>query len=274
MATSCSNIMINPAASSPSASAARTHLILVRALVWGLVGLIYAPLFLGLLTIFRDLGLGPVVFIPAAALASAVGAAFYSARQVAITGTLVGVILGSVLLLAAPHLVGLWGVVGLASLVGAGVGWRVDFPDHCSLQVPAKSIAGLTTGALCGVLLALVEPLHPLSFGAAGTLAFLVSANGVLYVATVPWWAGMAARHGRRHCDIVEAGVVALLAGLVAGGLWLAAAPIVGGTPSSLEPAMAQLGTELPFAIFGGVLGGVVGGALLQAFGFRWVHDI
>jgi len=29
-----------------------------------------------------------------------------------------------------------------------------------------------------------------------------------------------------------------------------------------------------PFAIFGGVLGGVVGGALLQTFGFRWVHDI
>jgi hypothetical protein len=203
-----------------------------------------------------------------------VGAAFYSARQVAITGTVVGVTLGSVLLLTVPHLVGLWGVVGLASLVGAGVGWRLDFPDHCSLQVPAKSIAGLTTGALCGALLALVEPLHPLSFGAAGTLAFLVSANGVLYVATVPWWAGMAARHGRRHCDIVEAGVVALLASLVAGGLWLAAAPIMGGTSSGLGPAMARLGAELPFAIFGGVLGGVVGGALLQTFGFRWVHDI
>jgi hypothetical protein len=84
----------------------------------------------------------------------------------------------------------------------------------------------------------------------------------------------MAARHGRRHCDIVEAGVVALLASLVAGGLWLAAAPIMGGTASGLGPAMARLGTELPFAIFGGVLGGVVGGALLQTFGFRWVHDI
>jgi hypothetical protein len=177
-------------------------------------------------------------------------------------------------LLTVPHLVGLWGVVGLASLVGAGVGWRVDFPDHCSLQVPAKSIAGLTTGALCGCLLALVEPLHPLTFGAAGTLAFLVSANGILYVATVPWWAGMAARHGRRHCDIIEAAVVALLAALVAGGLWLAAAPIVGGTASSLARAMALLGQELPLAIFGGVLGGVVGGALLQTFGFRWVHDI
>ena len=79
---------------------------------------------------------------------------------------------------------------------------------------------------------------------------------------------------GGRHCDIVEAAVVALLAGLVAGGLWLAAAPIMGGTPSGLALAMAQLGTELPLALFGGVLGGVVGGALLQAFGFRWVHDI
>jgi len=243
-------------------------------MVWGLVGLIYAPLFLGLLTIFRELGLGHAAFIPAAALASAVGAAFYGARQVAITGTVVGVTLSALLFLAVPQSVGLWSVVALATLVGAGVGWWVDFPDRCSLQVPAKAIAGLSTGALCGGLLALVEPLHPFSFGAAGTLAFLVSANGVLYVATVPWWVGLAARHGRRHCDIVEAGVVALLAGTVASGLWLAAVPLMNVAETSLSLAMVSLGNDLPSALFGGVLGGAVGGVLLEVFGFRWVHDV
>ena len=157
---------------------------------------------------------------------------------------------------AVPQSVGLWSVVGLATLVGAGVGWWVDFPDRCSLQVPAKAIAGLSTGALCGGLLALVEPLHPFSFGAAVTLAFLVSANGVLYVATVPWWVGLAVRHGRRHCDIVEAGVVALLAGTVAGGLWLAAAPLMNVAETSLSLAMVSLGNDLPAALFGGCSAG------------------
>jgi hypothetical protein len=260
--------------STVSSRASHGHLIFVRGLVWGLVGLIYAPLFVALLATFRELGLGHAAFIPAAALASAVGAAFYGARQVAMVGTIMGVTLASVLLLTMPQSVGLWGVVGLATLAGAGIGWWVDFPDRCSLQVPAKVIAGLTTGALCGGLLALVEPLHPFTFGAAGTLAFLVSANGVLYVATVPWWAGLASRQGRRRCDIVEAAVVALLAGLVAGGLWLGTAPIVGGAASSLSLAMANLGNDLPAALFGGVLGGVIGGTLLEAFGFRWVHDV
>lgn len=266
--------MITPTISSPSARSSRARLVVVRGLVWGLVGLLYAPLFLGLLTLFRELGLGRAAFIPAVALASAVGAAFYGARQVAITGTIVGVTLPAVLFLTVPQPVGLWWVTGLATLVGAGVGWWVDFPDRCSLQVPAKAVAGLSTGALCGVLLALVEPLHPFSFGAAGTLAFLVSANGVLYVATVPWWVGLAAGHGRRHCELVEAGVVALLAGTVAGGLWLAAAPLMDAAETSLSLAMANLGNDLPVALFGGVLGGVVGGVLLEVFGFRWVHDV
>ena len=73
--------MITSTLSSPSVRSSRAHLVAVRGLVWGLVGLIYAPLFLGLLTIFRELGLGHAAFIPAAVLASAVGAAFYGARQ-------------------------------------------------------------------------------------------------------------------------------------------------------------------------------------------------
>jgi hypothetical protein len=266
--------VITSTISSPSGQSSRAHLVVVRGLVWGLVGLLYAPLFLGLLTISRELGLGHAAFIPAAALASAGGAIFYGARQVAITGTVVGVILSAVLILAIPQSLGLWCVAGLATLAGAGVGWWVDFPDRCSLQVPAKSIAGLITGALCGCLLTSVEPFHPFSFGAAGALAFLVSANGVLYVAVVPWCVRLTVRNGRRHCNIVEAGVVALLAGTVAGGLWLAAAPLLHLAETSLSLAMVSRGNDLPAALFGGVLGGAVGGVLLEVFGFRWVHDV
>lgn len=248
-------------------------MILLRGLVWGLIGFVYAPLFIGLLATFRDLGLGHAAFVPAAALASAAGATLYGARQVALAGTAIGVAAASLVLLTLPQSLGLWGAVGLATLVGAALGWWVDFPARCSLQVPAKAVAGLTTGALCGGLLALAESLHPFDFRAASTMAFVVSVNGVLYVATVPWWIRHAVAGGNRYCDLIEVGVVALLAGLAAGGLWLGAAPLVGLTESGLPAVMANLEAELPLAMVGAMLGGALAGVLLEAFGFRWVHE-
>jgi hypothetical protein len=257
----------------PLPAPSRIRLIFLRGLVWGLIGLIYAPLFLGLLAIFCDLGLGHAAFVPAAALASAAGATLYGARQVALAGTAIGLIVASLVLLTSPEALGLWGAVGLAVLVGAALGWWVDFPERCSLQVPAKAVAGLTAGALCGGALALAESLHPFEFRAASTLAFLVSVAGVLYVATVTWWVRRATAGGNRYCDLIEIAVVALLAGLGSGGLWLGAAPLMGLGESGLSAAMANLEAELPLAMVGGVLGGAVAGVLLEAFGFRWVHD-
>ena len=258
----------------PTPAPSRPRLIFLRGLVWGLIGLIYAPLFLGLLAIFRDLGLGHAAFVPAAALASAVGATFYGARQVGLAATAIGLTVASVVLLTLPDALGLWGAVGLAVLVGGVLGWLVDFPDRCSLQVPAKAAAGLSSGALCGGLLALAEALHPFDFYGAAILAFLVSVNGIFYVATVRRWVRWAAAGGNRYCDAIEVAVVALLGGLTAGGLWLGAAPLMGIGASGLSAAVAGLEAELPLAILGAVFGGALAGVLLEAFGFRWVHDV
>jgi hypothetical protein len=149
----------------------------------------------------------------------------------------------------------------------------VDFPDRCSLRVPAKAVAGLTTGVLCGALLALAEALHPFDFRGAASLAFLVSVNGILYIASVPWWVRRSAFEGNRSCDAIEGLVVALLAGLAAGGLWLGAAPLMGLPSSSLGLALAGLESELPMATFGAGFGGALAGVLLELFGFRWVHE-
>ncbi len=257
----------------PLVAPPRGRLVFLRGLVWGLIGLIYAPLFLGLLAMFRDLGTGHAAFVPAAALASAAGAALYGARQVALSGTSVGVVVASLSLLLLPPGLGFWGAVALAVLAGAAMGWWVDFPDRCSLQVPAKTVAGLTTGALCGGLLALAEPLHPFGFRAAGTLAFLVSVNGVLYVATVPWWMRRAREGGGRSCEVIEVAVVALFAGLAAGGLWLGAAPLIGLPETNLTASLGRIEADLPLATLGAMVGGAVAGALLETFGFRWVHE-
>jgi hypothetical protein len=256
----------------PSPLRHRIALIFLRGLIWCLIGLIYAPLFLVLLAIFRHLGSDHAAFVPAAALASATGAIFYGARQVGLFGTIIGVAVASIVLLFLPGGLGLWGAVGLGVVVGAILGWWVDFPDRCSLQVPAKAVAGLTTGALCGAFLGVAESLHPFIFPGAASLAVLVSVNGILYVATVSWWLRRPALESNRACNSIEALVVALLAGLAAGGLWLGAAPLMGLPSSNLGIALAGLESELPLATFGAGFGGALAGVLLELFGFRWVH--
>ena len=91
----------------PSYVRHRAAMIFLRGLIWSLIGLIYAPLFLGLLAIFRDLGFCHAAFVPAAALASTAGAIFYGARQVGVAGTMIGLAITSVVLVSKPDVLGL-----------------------------------------------------------------------------------------------------------------------------------------------------------------------
>jgi hypothetical protein len=252
----------------------RPRMIFLRGLIWSLIGLIYAPLFSGLHVAFHAVGFGHAALIPAAALSGAVGAAFYGARQVAIAGTAIGVVVASVVLLARPGIIPLWQVMVSAAAVGAVLGAIVRFPDRCSLKVPGKTLAGLVTGGACGLLLALAEPLHPEEFHITGTLAFLVAVNGVLYVATVRWWTGLAEINRGRACNLIESLVVAVLAATAAGAVWAVGGPLIGAVDFGSRGVLDVIHQQVPLAILGGLLGGGVAGALLEAFGFGWVNDI
>lgn len=251
----------------------RSRLVFLRALIWGLIGLIYAPLFVALRSGFQGLGLDHGAFIPAAAIAGAVGAAFYGARQVALAGAVVGLVVASVLFLALPGPIPLWQVGLAAAALGAGIGGVVRFPDRCSINLPGKALTGLVTGAACGGVLALAQALHPESFNVAGAVAFLVAVNGVLYVATVRWWVGLTSRIRGQPCNLIEALVISVLAATAAGSLWAVSGPLIGIVDEPFLGLIEAMVQEIPAAILGGVIGGAMTGALLQAFGFRWVHD-
>lgn len=193
------------------------RLIFLRALIWSLIGLIYAPLFAALQVLFEGIGFGHFAYIPAAALAGAIGAAFYGARQVALAGTTVGLVVGTALFFAMPATVPLWMLVLAAGAVGAGLGGVVRFPQRCSFNVLGKTLAGLAMGVVGGGILALAESLHPEDFNVAGAVAFLVSVNGVLYVATVRWWVGLTRMRPGQACNVIESLVLGVLAATAAG---------------------------------------------------------
>jgi hypothetical protein len=260
----------------PRSSPRSPRLILIRAVIWGIIGLVYAPLFIGLSAVLQELGLGSSAYIAAAAIAGGAGALLYGARDVALVGTGVGLIVGAALLIAAPA----WGSfetsVLLAAVVAALVAASPAFPSRCGRHAPAKALAGVAAGAVGGTVLAIAEPCHPSPFSCFAVVAFLTSVNGVLYVAGAPRMVRLVAARlaHARPCNLVESAVVALLAGLSAGSIWVMAGPLLHDPAPWLVPVGEQLYAKLPYGMLGGIFGGAVAGALLQVFGFRWVHDL
>jgi len=249
--------------------------IFFRALIWSLVGLIYAPLFTALKIGLYAFGLGAAGYMPAAALAGAVGAAFYGARQVALVATGIGLGVASLLVAFAPQSLDSLSIAGIATLVGVGLGLLVRFPDRCSRGVPGKALAGLTAGLVCGSLLALAEATLAFTLPVAAVVAFLVSVNGILYVVSVRWWVELTVRHAKSaYCNLIESIVIGILAACAATALWLVAGPLLGLLGASELQLSSALHREIPLAIMGGLLGGAVGGALLEAFRFRTVFDL
>jgi hypothetical protein len=257
-------------------SAPRWRMAILRGIVWGMIGMIYAPLFTGLAELFQGLGFGHGTYIAAAALAGAVGAALYGAREVALIATGIGVLVGVLVLMLFSEQVAVAHVVLVAAAVAGLVGLTVSFPARCSRHVPGKTLAGLATGAIGGGFLALVEPFHPNPFSSFAVLAFLVSVNGVLYVSTVRWWLSVSRRiHCEsRPCYVIESLVMATLAGVAAGSVWMMIGPLIDIQSGLWQSASAAMHDRIPMAIVGGLCGGAIAGMLLEFFRFSWVHDL
>lgn len=252
------------------------HLALLRAVIWGLIGLVYAPLFLGLARLLEHLGAGVTTDVLAAALAGGAGATLYTGREVALLGTGVGLAVGVASLLFAPPSASFHQAALVAGVFAALIGLHPSFPAHCDRQVPARVLVGVLTGALCGAVLAVAEPLHPEPFSTFSVLAFLVSVNGILYVGSVgPLLAvTRAMRLAGLPRNWVEALVAGSLAALAAGSVWMMAGPFLGEPGPLLRGTSEAVYRGLPMAMLGGIFGGFVAGALLGAFRFPWAHEI
>jgi hypothetical protein len=264
------------ARSTPQGSTHRARrLIFLRAIIWGLVGLLCAPLFIGLSAMFKHLGAGLAAYIAAAALTGGAGAALYTGREVALLGTGVGVGAGVLSLMLGPHLVSFQHAVLIAGVIAALIMFHPVFQARCIPQLPTRVMAGVTTGALCGAALGVAEPLHPAPISTFAVLSFLVSVNGVLYVASLGPLLSVTRRMHLTFlpCNWVEALVAGPLAAIAAGSVWIMAGPFLGEHGQLLQATSDAVYRQLPMALLGGIFGGGLAGGLLGVFGFPWVHE-
>ncbi|WP_245232321.1 hypothetical protein [Thiorhodococcus minor] len=238
--------------------------------------MIYAPLFTGLMGLMSSAGVGVAAYPIASGLAGGAGAVLYGARELALISTGIGALAGVAVLILLPDGATLANVIVVASVLAATVGLTVSFPRRCSRHVPGKLLAGLVAGAFGGAVLAVVEPLHPVAFSTFAILVFLVSVNGVLYVGSVRWWIQVSRRLKleSRPCYLIEAGVMAILAGVAAGSVWMVVSPLLGAEGGVSQLAALTMHHEIQAAVVGGLLGGGLAGFLLELFRFSWVHEL
>ncbi len=250
-----------------------TRQLFVRTVLWALIGAIYAPLFIVLEALMAP-HLGAFAFAGAAMGAGAIGASYYSARQAALAASMIGAG-GSLLVLILFHEhAAFWHTALFCGVLGVAAGLLIEFPTRCTANVPAKALVGALTGVLSGAVLAALALLG-LGVSPVVAVAFLVSVNGVIYVASVRWAAGNTGGLPRRWCPIAEAIVIGVVAVIVGGSLWAFASTLSGyDRPGILLQVIEGTSARLPLAVAVGAMAGGVTGCLLELFNFDWIDDL
>ncbi|MEA3638685.1 MAG: hypothetical protein VBE63_01920 [Lamprobacter sp.] len=250
-----------------------TRQLLIRMLLWALIGAIYAPLFIVLEALLEPY-LGPLSFVVAATGAGAIGASYYSARQAALAASLIGVVTTLFVLIAFYEQAVFWHAALLCGVLGLATGLLIEFPSRCTANVPAKALVGALSGALSGAALSLLVVLG-FDLSPVVAVAFLVSVNGVIYVASLRTVATTAGGLPRRWCPVAEGLVIGVVAVIVGGSFWAFASLLSGyDRPGFFLQVVESTSSALPLAVAVGIAAGSVTGALLELFDFAWVDDL
>lgn len=250
-----------------------TRQLFVRMLLWALIGAIYAPLFIVLQALLEPY-LGTFAFVAAATGAGAIGASYYSARQAALAASLIGVVTTLFVLILFYESAAFWHAALLCGVLGLATGLLIEFPSRCTANVPAKALVGALSGTVSGAMLTLVAVLG-VGLSPVVAVAFLVSVNGVIYVASVRKVATTTGGLPRRWCPIAEGLVIGIVAIIVGGSFWAFASTVSGyHRPGFFLQVIESTSSALPLAVASGMVAGSVTGALLELFDFAWIDDL
>jgi hypothetical protein len=240
----------------------------VRSIIWGLIGGIYGGLFIGFKELMISLGHAEIAVIPAAALAGAVGAAFYGSIRVAMLGTLAGLFSGVTYLLAISE-ANIQHLAILAGFCGVAVGFIYGTLRPAVSGALMKSLTGLVSGGMAGALIWFIG-----TFGiaisdviVAGILAPL---TGTFYI----FW--MFKLVDKMQCKLplplVGAIVAGLLSVVVAGSVWVIQGALLEAVDAVTVQSQNGSFGEILACITCAIAGGAIVGGNFAMIGLRWLR--
>lgn len=244
---------------------------LLRGVIWGLIGGIYAALFVGFLEAFKFSGFSAWSVVLAGSLAGAVGAAFYGAMQIAILGTLAGVIVTFAYLVIYSGAVHPLGVLILAGVAGMSLGIAFGVMHVFLLRGSlSKMVSGLIGGSCAGLALWAVSLVLPQPLPLGILVGVLVPITGYVYVAVSDRLESLCA--GRIPDPIVGGLVAGSLGAVVGTSVWAVGGSATGSLEPLFQEVVDQALSQVPVAILGGAIGGILAGSLLGLLGMQPRH--
>lgn len=237
--------------------------------------MIYAPLFTGLTELLQGFSFGSTTYLIAATVTGTTTAVLYGARELSLISSGIGAGVGVVLLIVLGEQSAFIPTILIAAIVATAAGLTIRFPTRCSTHVGAKAMSGLVAGALGGSLLIIIDFLQTTPVSLFIALAVLVSINGLLYVVSLRGWVALLQRHHTSYpCYLIETAIMALLATVAAGSVWMVSGPLMDSDGSLWQAASLSMHAQLPQAILGGLVGGGIAGMALELFRLSWVSDL
>lgn len=236
--------------------------VLLFGVIWGLVGSIFAGLFVVFWAALELGGYGAAALLIAAALAGAIGAAFYGAMQVAILGTLVGIIATLVFVVASGGQSSPGAVLAVAGAAGAVLGSGFGAVNKFLVRgALCKAFAGLVGGIVAAAIVLGLRIVFPDFMPTWLVTGILVPVTGYVYVALVGSLENRLA--GKIPLFLLGAVVAGILAAVVGATLWAVGGTATGTVAPAVSAAIEKAGTLMPSAVAGGSIGGIVAGLLL-----------
>jgi hypothetical protein len=239
-----------------------------RALIWALAGALFGGVFAGLGAALSQASLSPwLVFMVSAGVGGAITASFFGAMQVALIGTMVGVLTAIGYLVTMEGSSRLAAVMGVAAVAGAiaGMLWSTD---EAMRKRPLGQIAtGLISGLIAGPATFFLANVAGILQQAVLVAALAVAFVGILYIISSRWVLALCSDW--ITTKLSGPLVAAINAIAVAACMWLVASTAMGIAGSAEAASLDRILIEIPLGLLGGALGGAAGGALLEVAGME-----
>jgi hypothetical protein len=250
----------------------RGGVVFLRAVMWAVMGTLYAVLFLGLLEALAFVASSPWGLLIAAVAAGTITASFYGALPLAMVGTMAGVVSTMGYLLAFPGPVDPLRIVAVSGTVGGICGAVIAFPLDLTRGTAAKTLAGLASGLAAGLLVLPLAWILQDELPIGIVTGLLVAVTGILYVIALGWLLTRLRHQIPR--GIVEMALPAGFAMMVGLSMWTIGGSVTGAVDPELRQVARMILEQVPEAGLGGALGGALSGALLEVFRAKRAYSI
>ncbi len=230
---------------------------LTRAMIWAIIGSLYGMIFIFFYNLSQhwSLPLSPLFF--SATLAATIAALIYSSMRLAVIVSLIASMVCLFYVVANGEQISLSSMMLVTAIAGAITGGIYGAKAKSSrvFRADAKTLAGVSSGALVAILIVIVSALIP-----AISLSIIIAVSclltGALYVTLVPFFV-------RRYHELLPpVGDGAMVGAGASVFIALLFFVLISGVTPEMAGPLQPLTEQIRNTFFGAALGGMLGGAI------------